>query len=180
MDYTNHNENDGQLSLLVHHQKNDLQKLLYAGFGSRFLAYIIDLIVIWSVNSIVTRPLLRLLNLEDAELWVPMFSAANITTSLIFFAYFILMTKYFRATLGKMILGLSVVSLKGESLSNGQIIFRECIGRYISMAILGLPYLVVAFTKRHQGIHDLFADTSVIKNKFRKLNDTIEHRPQTV
>ncbi|ARI77164.1 RDD family protein [Halobacillus mangrovi] len=161
---------------ILEKQKADIQKLLYAGFGSRFVAYIIDLIVIWAVNSIVTRPLLRLLNLENTKLWIDIFSAENITTSIVFFLYFILMTKYFKATLGKMILGLNVVSLKGDSLTNGQIIFRECIGRYISMAILGLPYLVVAFTKKHQGIHDLFSDTSVIKNKFKKLNDTLEHK----
>ncbi|UOR13760.1 RDD family protein [Halobacillus amylolyticus] len=155
-------------------QKNDIQRVLYAGFGTRLVAYLIDLIVIWGVNSIVTRPLLNLFNLEEAKLWINMFSASNIMTSIIFFLYFILMTKFFRATLGKMILGLSVESLTSKPLTNVQVIFRECIGRYISMALFGLPYLVVAFTKRHQGIHDLFADTSVIKNKFKRLNDSIE------
>ncbi|UOQ92108.1 RDD family protein [Halobacillus shinanisalinarum] len=163
---------------LLKSQKDDIQRVLYAGFGSRFAAYLIDLIVIWGVNSILTRPLLRLFNLEGAKLWINMFSASNITTSIIFFLYFILMTKFFQATLGKMILGLSVESLTSEPLTNVQIISRECIGRYISMALLGLPYLVVAFTKRHQGIHDLFADTSVIKNKFKRLNDSIEKNPE--
>ncbi|MFD2924695.1 RDD family protein [Halobacillus naozhouensis] len=174
METTEHHPNDMPLNTMFKSQKDDIQRVFYAGFGPRFVAYLIDLIVIWGVNSIVTRPILRLLNLEGAKLWINMFSAANITTSIIFFLYFILMTKFFRATLGKMILGLSVESLHTHSLTNGQIIFRECIGRYISMALLGLPYLVVAFTKRHQGIHDLFADTSVIKNKFKHLNDSIE------
>lgn len=159
---------------ILNKQKDDLQKLLYAGFGSRFFAYIIDLLVIWGINSIITRPILRVLNMEEAKLWIELFSASNILTSFIFFLYFILLTKFFQATLGKMILGLSVESLTGRPLTNGQIIFRELIGRYISMAILGIPYLVVAFTKRHQGIHDLFADTSVIKNKFKKLNDSLD------
>ncbi|MCA0970256.1 RDD family protein [Halobacillus litoralis] len=154
--------------------KDDLQRLFYAGFWVRFFAYIIDLIVLWGFNSIVTRPLLNLTGLSDAKLWIDFFSVSNLLTLLIFFLYFILMTKYFRATLGKMILGLSVESLKGDSLTTGQIIFRECIGRYISMAVWGLPYLVVAFTKKHQGIHDYFADTSVIKEKFRTLNQTID------
>ncbi|WP_079525994.1 RDD family protein [Halobacillus hunanensis] len=174
METTEHHPNDIPLNEMFRDQKDDMQRVFYAGFGPRFVAYLIDLIVIWGVNSIVTRPILRLLNLEEAKLWINMFSAANITTSIIFFLYFILMTKFFRATLGKMILGLSVESLNDQPLTNGQIIFRECIGRYISMALLGLPYLVVAFTKRHQGIHDLFADTSVIKNKFKRLNDSIE------
>ncbi|KHE71943.1 RDD family protein [Halobacillus sp. BBL2006] len=172
---TDHQSTNFPLLSILKRQKTEIQKLLYAGFGSRFLAYIIDLIMIWGVNTVVTRPILRLLNIEEAKLWIQIFSASNIATSIVFFLYFILLTKYFQATLGKMILGLSVVSLKEGRLSNSQIIFRECIGRYISMAVLGLPYLVVAFTKRHQGIHDLFADTSVIKNKFKKLNETMEH-----
>ncbi|MDN6067700.1 MAG: RDD family protein, partial [Staphylococcus equorum] len=32
-----------------------------------------------------------------------------------------------------------------------------------------LPYLVTIFTDKHIGIHDYFADTVVIKNKFEKL-----------
>lgn len=156
-------------------QKDDLQRLLYAGFWVRFFAYLIDLIVVWGINSIVTRPLIRLTGLQDTKIWIDFFSVSNLLTLLIFFLYFILMTKYFQATLGKMILGLSVQPLDGKSMSTSQIIFRECIGRYISMAIWGLPYLVVAFTKRHQGIHDYFADTSVIKNKFKEVNQTLHH-----
>ncbi|MBH0229681.1 RDD family protein [Halobacillus yeomjeoni] len=170
-------DNHPQFSIIDKH-KADITKLIYAGFGIRFFAYIIDLLIVWSVNSIIIRPLIRLLNIESAKLWIEMLSAENILTSIIFFLYFILMTKYFRATLGKMIFGLSVESLNGKPLSNGQIIFREFIGRYISMAVFGLPYLVVAFTKRHQGVHDLFADTSVIKNRFQSLYSALEHQEE--
>ncbi|MCA1022758.1 RDD family protein [Halobacillus litoralis] len=178
METTEFEQSNHPLSTLVLQQKDDIQRVIFAGFIPRFFAYLIDLLVIWSINSIVTKPLLRLVNLENAQLWIPLFSAENITTSLIFFLYFILMTKFFQASLGKMVFGLSVVSLTRRKMSNGQIIFRECIGRYISMALGGIPYLVVAFTKRHQGIHDLFADTSVIKNRFTKLNDQMEQNNQ--
>lgn len=163
-----------QHSSFTKKQKDDLQRLLYAGFWIRFVAYLIDLTVLWSFNSIVTRPLIKLLGWQDNKLWIDFFSASHLLTLLVFFVYFILMTQYFQATLGKMILGLSVQSLKGDSLTTGQIIFRECIGRYISMAIFGFPYIVIAFTKRHQGIHDYFADTSVIKEKFKAFNHSIE------
>ncbi|WP_226579583.1 RDD family protein [Halobacillus litoralis] len=180
METTDHSYSSSSLTSTAAKHKDELQKLIFAGFGSRFAAYIIDLIVIWSLNTIVTRPLLRLMNIENAQLWIPMLSAENITTSIIFFLYFIVLTKYFHATLGKMIFGLTVISFKGNTLTNGQIIFRECIGRYISMAVLGIPYLVVAFTKRHQGIHDLFADTSVIKSKFIEFNESLEEHPDTI
>ncbi|WP_173917343.1 RDD family protein [Halobacillus sp. Marseille-Q1614] len=162
--------NRSHLNETVTENLTEFHRVIYAGFAPRFFAYIIDLIVIWSLNSIITRPLLRLTNLSDAKLWIELFSASNIVQSLVFFLYFALMTWFFRATLGKMILGLSVESLQGDSLSKGQVIFREVIGRYISMAVIGLPYLVVIFTKKHQGIHDMFADTAVIKEKMKKLN----------
>ncbi|GGF25285.1 hypothetical protein GCM10010954_25220 [Halobacillus andaensis] len=174
MDTVEPTHQPNHLNQAVASNLNEIHRIVYAGFVPRFFAYIIDLIVIWSINSIITRPLLRVTNLSEAKLWIDLLSAANITQSIVFFLYFVLMTFFFRATLGKMILGLSVEPLKGEHLTKGQIIFREFVGRYISMAVLGLPYLVVIFTRKHQGIHDLFADTSVIKDRMKKLNREIE------
>ncbi|MFC7322792.1 RDD family protein [Halobacillus campisalis] len=174
MDTVEPTQTDSHINQAVSSNLNEIQRLLYAGFLPRFFAYIIDLIVIWSLNSIITRPLIRLTNLSEAKLWIDLFSVTNILQSIVFFLYFILMTWFFRATLGKMALGLSVESLVGNRLSKGQVVIRELVGRYISMAVLGLPYLVVIFTKKHQGIHDLFADTSVIKDRMKKLNKEIQ------
>jgi uncharacterized RDD family membrane protein YckC len=94
-----------------------------------------------------------------------MFSPATIATTIVFYAYFILMTKYFRQTLGKMVFGLRVVDLAEERLSWKTVLFREGIGRYIAgvfAPITFVVYLVAAFTKKKQGVHDLFADTSVV------------------
>ena len=113
MDTFEQNETSHPLHETVSSHIGAIHKVVYAGFFPRFIAYLIDLIVIWSINTIVTRPLLNLMNLSDAKLWINLFSASNITTSIIFFAYFILLTYYFRATLGKMIMGLSVESLIG-------------------------------------------------------------------
>ncbi|WP_082235113.1 RDD family protein [Halobacillus massiliensis] len=166
--------NHHSLNQTITENLKEFQNVIYAGFAPRFFAYIIDLIVIWSLNSIITRPLLRLTNLTEAKLWIELFSASNLAQSLVFFLYFALMTWFFRATLGKMIFGLSVEPLKGVTLTKGQIIFREVIGRYISMAAFGLPYLVVIFTKKHQGLHDMFADTAVIKDKMKKLKHDLK------
>ncbi|WP_181348585.1 RDD family protein [Thalassobacillus sp. CUG 92003] len=174
MDIADQSHTPDGMSQLVNSRLDDIERVVYAGFAPRFFAYLIDLIVIWSLNSIVSRPLLNVTGLADAKLWIELLSAANICQSAVFFLYFILMTLFFSATLGKMILGLSVHSLDDNPLSKGQILFREFIGRYISMAVLGIPYLVVIFTKRHQGIHDMFADTSVIKNKMIKLHQELK------
>jgi uncharacterized RDD family membrane protein YckC len=132
---------------------------LYAGFWTRFWAYLLDLIVIGSINRMIINPLFRALDvplMEDGIL-----SPMAIATAVVFYLYFVLMTKFFGQTLGKMVFGLKVVEMDGKGLTWGTVIFREWIGRFISATIIVL-YLVVAFTKKKQGLHDLFADTTVI------------------
>jgi uncharacterized RDD family membrane protein YckC len=131
----------------------------YAGFWTRFWAYLLDLIVIGSINRMIINPIFRALDIPLAEDGI--FSPMAIATAVVFYLYFVLMTKFLGQTLGKMVFGLKVVELDGKALTWGTILFREWIGRFISATIFVL-YVVVAFTKRKQGLHDLFADTTVI------------------
>ena len=79
-----------------------------------------------------------------------------------------MMTKYLGQTLGKMVLGLKVVSLKEESLSWGTVFFREVIGRFIVRTLMfGFTYILVGVLPKKQGLHDIFSDTSVIQEKNR-------------
>lgn len=134
----------------------------FAGFWMRFWAYLADLAVIASINGIIIHPLFRALNIPTYE--DGLFSAMTIATALTFYLYFVLMTKFFGQTLGKMIFGLRVVHLNGDKLSWNTVLFREWIGRFISGYIMVL-YIVVAFLPKKQGLHDLFVDTTVIHEK---------------
>jgi uncharacterized RDD family membrane protein YckC len=138
---------------------NHLYSGLYAGFWTRFWAYLLDLIVIGSINRMIINPVFRALDVSLIEDGI--FSPVSIATAIVFYLYFVLMTKYLGQTLGKMVFGLKVVELDGKGLTWGTVIFREWIGRFISATIMVL-YVVVAFTKKKQGLHDLFADTTVI------------------
>lgn len=138
-----------------------------AGFWIRFWAYIIDLIVIGSVTRLLVTPVFKLL---DIPMGSSMFAPYTILTTIVFYAYFVLMTKFFHQTLGKMIFGVKVVGIKGQKLDWGTVLFRELIGRFITGTFF-LLYAVVAFTTKKQGIHDLFADTTVVQEK-RKLEFT--------
>ncbi|AZU63614.1 RDD family protein [Neobacillus mesonae] len=131
----------------------------YAGFWMRFWAYLLDLIVIGSIVRLSINPVFRLLDLSLAE--YSMFAPISIASAVIFYLYFVLMTKYFRQTLGKMVFGLKVIDLKGDQLTWGTILFREWIGRFISATVV-IGYLLVAFLPKKQGLHDLFTDTTVI------------------
>ena len=144
------------------HKVRNALEVKYAGFWMRFWAYLLDLLVIGSLNGIVVYPIFRALglSLNDANMFAPL----SIVTAIIFYAYFVLMTRFFGQTLGKMVFGLRVISLNDQSLSWGAIMFREWIGRFISGTIIIL-YVVVGFLPKKQGIHDLFADTTVIHER---------------
>ena len=66
----------------------------------------------------------------------------------------------YQATLGKMILGMKVTDLAGNRIS-----FERATGRHfakiLSAMILGIGFLMVAFTERKQGLHDILAGTLV-------------------
>lgn len=134
----------------------------FAGFWMRFWAYLLDLIVIGSIDRILINPIFRALDIPLTEFNI--FAPITIATAITFYAYFVLMTRFFNQTLGKMAFGLKVVNIKGQKLTWGTIIFREWIGRFISGTIM-IGYVIVAFLPKKQGLHDLFADTTVIHEK---------------
>jgi uncharacterized RDD family membrane protein YckC len=67
-----------------------------------------------------------------------------------------------QATVGKMLLGMKVTGYNGKRIS-----FLKATGRhfakYLSAAILGIGYLMIAFTRKKQGLHDMLAQTYVVK-----------------
>jgi uncharacterized RDD family membrane protein YckC len=66
----------------------------------------------------------------------------------------------YQATLGKMIFRMKVTDLNGNRIS-----FERATGRHfakwLSAMILGIGYIMVGFTERKQGLHDLLAGTLV-------------------
>jgi hypothetical protein len=98
----------------------------------------------------------------------------NILLRLVFIAlawsYFIVMTKKYGATLGKKAFGLEVRSDKSESLSWGQVILRETIGKIVSYIIIYIGFIMAGFTGRKQALHDKIAGTVVVyKDPNKKL-----------
>jgi len=77
--------------------------------------------------------------------------------------YYVFFTGYSGQTPGKMALRLKVVRLDDTQVSYGQAFIRETIGKFISGIVLGIGYLMVALRNDKRGLHDLMADTRVIK-----------------
>lgn len=138
----------------------------YAGFWMRLWAYLVDVIVVFSISGIFTS----MLSLSDSFSTFSLlgfWSANALVSGIFYYSYFLIMTKLTGQTLGKMIFNLKVISENGENLTWFDLFFREVIGRFIynALLIMKLVYLVIAFTPKKQGIHDMIGKTIVIHNE---------------
>ncbi|HEV2095566.1 MAG TPA: RDD family protein, partial [Chthoniobacterales bacterium] len=137
----------------------------YAGFWIRFLAYLIDGVILGITGfflglmiGIVTR-----LGVDHETSGVAG-GAAGLLNFVLGFLYFTMFwSSAMQASLGQKICGLSVITTEGEQLS-----YLNAVGRYfglvLSFLILCIGVLMVAFTERKQGLHDMLAGTYVIKS----------------
>lgn len=157
--------------VIVHRTAQYEQKA--AGFWIRFWAYTVDILILASVGMLLIKPIFRLFSLDlNNPVWYAPFT---LITAAIFYAYFVLMTKLCSQTVGKMIFGIKVISKDGGKLKWSTVIFREWIGRLISIVPLNIPYLVVAFTPKKQGVHDFIADTLVVHETVFDLKEKVTY-----
>lgn len=136
-----------------------------AGFWMRFWAYLTDLLVVACLNGLLLIPL-KFIN-EGAPITMGIWTLAGIISTIVLYLYFLLMTKFYGQTLGKMIFGLKVVRKDFKALEWSDLLFREVVGRFLYrvIGVLTLLYIVVAFDPNKQGIHDMIGDTYVIHEK---------------
>lgn len=144
----------------------------YGGFWWRVLAYILDAIILQIATSLIggifgiglALPLAGMGAAQDAMVGSMMFGAfgASLVVNWLYFA--IMESSKLQATVGKLAVGVVVTDLKGNRLT-----FARATGRYfakiLSAVILCIGYIMVAFTERKQGLHDLVAGTLVYKTR---------------
>jgi len=143
-----------------------LSKNFYAGFWTRFVSYLIDMIVIYAISSLLNTISFGLLN---KVLDFPILGEESLSYVIVMFTYFISMTYFFSQTLGKMIMKVKIETNRGDKLSFADVVYRELVGRLLTIFLAYLPYLAVAFTNKKKGLHDFIADTVVVKGDFSKL-----------
>ena len=135
----------------------------YGGFWVRVVAYVIDAILVSIVLGVVMSLFgLRYVDPDDLSHFDP---TVNILSILVFWLYFALMESSERgATVGKMAMGLRVVSNEGKRIS-----FLNATGRYFAKILAGaifcIGYIMGGFTERKRGLHDMIASTLVIKTR---------------
>lgn len=134
-----------------------------AGFWIRFWAFITDSLIVSAVVGILINPIFYIMHWDvNGSTW---YAPITIISAIFYYTYFVVMTKIWQQTVGKIIFGLKVVPVQGEKLSWSTVLFRELVGRFINNTPFFLPYIVVAFTPKNIGCHDYFADTYVIQEK---------------
>ncbi|MCP5396489.1 MAG: RDD family protein [Sphingomonadaceae bacterium] len=141
----------------------------YAGFWIRVGAYIIDAIIL-GIAQYVIAMILGIDMMASADPMDPTASAGgsmllNVISLGMGIAYFAgLESSNWQATVGKKALGLVVTDLNGQRIS-----FLKALGRYLakilSALILLIGFIMVAFTERKQGLHDMLAGTLVYKGQ---------------
>ena len=147
----------------------------YAGFWIRVAAYLIDYLIVMVPSFMVSAAVMVAFGHAPGAMFDmdPMAAAqrqaaSNVSTVLqilIAASYWAGFTVIKGGTLGKLALGLRVVGQDCNYVNWGQ-----GIGRYfatlLSCCLVGIGYIMVGFTERKQGLHDMICKTWVVRKEF--------------
>lgn len=134
-----------------------MREIYFASFGKRFLASLIDglilVVVVMLLLCIVNLGLPTQISIRDALIVT--------TTS---FLYEVLLIYFFGMTIGKRIMKIKIISNLNSKVSLKQAVLR-CIFKYLSGYILYIGFLWMLKNEFNQTWHDILANTLVIDNE---------------
>lgn len=151
----------------------------YAGFWLRFVALIVDSLIISIVSSVLFFPLMGITGLgaalrgirpdhqPDSAFFVALFSAlplligVGVAVRWLYYAY--CESSEWQATLGKKALNLVVTDLEGNRISFGRASGRF-FAKYVSMLTLCIGFILAGFTEKKQALHDMMAGCLVLRS----------------
>lgn len=154
--------------------------VIYGGFWIRFLARIIDGIILSFVGQMLagflvamfardgmqalTRAQSGQVDAEQLGAMIGVLAIILVTSMAVALVYDIIFLSKFGATPGKLALSLRVVRADGSSLSVGRII-----GRHFAYILNGftlcIGFIIAGFDDQKRALHDYLADTRVVKTK---------------
>lgn len=146
----------------------------YAGFWIRFAAAFIDGLTLYVLRFPLNLVMFILDNRYD--LWggwsrgeagddpgqLALLILVNVISIAIGWAYYVIMTGRYGATLGKMLFKLKVVREDMTPVSYGTAALREIVGKFLSGIVCAIGYIWAGFDDRKQAWHDKIAHTYVI------------------
>lgn len=134
----------------------------YAGFWIRFVAVLIDTIILFVVGLIVQLPFAGLLTSRRMDLMLMAMGIQYLIGLVIGATYEGVFLSRFGATPGKMALDLKVVRPDGGRLSLGRAVGRY-FAKILSGVILLIGYIMAGFDAQKRALHDMLCDTRVIR-----------------
>ena len=136
----------------------------YAGFWKRFAASIIDGLILM-VCGFIIGGFIGLVHEFATGTSAGAGALGNIGGLFLGWLYYAIMeSSSTQATLGKMALGIKVTDSSGNTISFGRATGRH-FGKIISSIIFFIGFLMVAFTSRKQGLHDMMAGCLVVNRR---------------
>ena len=154
------------------------KQVRYAGFWLRFVAYLIDNMILFVGGLLLTLPFIGTLILsamglshEPSGEELDLLGATGILASVLLIVlikylagwlyYALMQSSAKQATLGKMAVGAIVTDLQGN-----RITFARATARYFSKMITDMTsligYILAGVTEKKQALHDMIAGTLVI------------------
>lgn len=142
----------------------------YAGFWRRLKAWIVDLVLVMvttCVVAIVVGFILAItigLVIKDKDYANQIFSViGNVIGLITYCSYFIgFEISKLQATPGKLLFGIKVTDIENQKIG----FFRAAsrlFGKFLSGFLLGLGFLICDFTAKKQALHDILANTLVVR-----------------
>lgn len=151
----------------------------YAGFWLRFVAYLIDSVVMGLAVVAVLIPLIFLTglgallgqirseeDLGDAGFFFIIgliFLAATASLVVTWLYHALMEASEWQATVGKKALGLVVTDMAGERVSFGRATGRHFAKIITNMVPLAIGYIMAGFTEKKQALHDMIAGCVVLR-----------------
>ncbi|MEM7008947.1 MAG: RDD family protein [Thermodesulfobacteriota bacterium] len=150
-------ENTNEISNI----EEDVISFDLAGLNSRAAAFIIDVVII-SIIALLAFGI-GVFFVKDPEIslgnvFMPIFLLLFFLSS----SYFVILNGYSGKTIGKMIVGIKIISDDGDGIGFWQS-FVRWIGYYISAIFLFLGFIWSIFDQNSQSWHDKIAGTYVVK-----------------
>ena len=155
----------------------------YAGFWLRFVAWLVDALILKIVHWVLFTPLFifvglstyvkgydfDLENFDFAEafpLVLAILAASTITfifsITVRWLYYAIMESSSKQATIGKMLLNLKVIDVNGGRVSFAQASARY-FGKIISFLIAGVGYIMAGVSSKKQALHDMMSNCLIVK-----------------
>jgi uncharacterized RDD family membrane protein YckC len=151
----------------------------HAGFWKRVAAYILDAILLYIVFRVIGTffgvsaaqeamkqemlggtPFMQAYEHFYSGMWL----YTLLTTVLTWLYFAFCESSAWQATVGKLALGIRVTDMQGARISFPRALGRY-LAKYLSAIILCIGFVMVAFTRRKQGLHDLIAGTLVLNGR---------------